>query len=278
MQLTAEMSKAPSLSRDGNALAIGSNPAAAFELRVIDLRTGKQRTAAGGRGKLASYVINSSGTSIVCDIIQDEKATLWQVSSSDGLPRKLFDQSFDATDWSPDSRYLLGVLDELRPEITILDLQTSKLRKFLTDMSGRQLWQAHFSTDGHWVTFNATSPGHSQLYIAPFRNAVVPASEWIPITDGSGWDDKPRFSHNDKLLFFTSDRDGHRCIWAQPLSAEMRPIGNPRPVYHSHRSGRSIGNTSISTLELSVGPNMIVFNEQEFAGNLWLLDPLTHHR
>ena len=40
----------------------------------------------------------------------------------------------------------------------------------------------------------------------PFRKARVPRSEWIPITHGE-WDDKPRFSSDDKLIFFMSGRE-----------------------------------------------------------------------
>jgi len=135
------------------------------------------------------------------------------------------------------------------------------------------LYQAHFSNDGNWVTFIAVSGTHSQVYVAPFRKALVPQSEWIPVTDGTGWDDKPRFSYKDNLLFFTSDRDGYRCIWAQALQRYMQPLGKPFAVYHSHRSRRSIGNLAIGMLELAVGPETVMFNQEEFSGNLWLLDP-----
>lgn len=271
-QLISRISTGPCLSKDGNILVVGSNLGGAFEIHSIDLRTRKQMRISGGPSQLWGYAVNGTGTSLFYESNQNQKFALWQVSSAGGLPHKPLDRLFGVIDWSPDSRHLLGVVDELGPDISFLDIETREPTKFLADVSGREVWQAHFSNDGDWVTFNAVSPGHSQLYIAPFRKALVPQSEWIPITDGSGWDDKPHFSHNDKLLFFTSDRDGYRCIWAQPLSSSMHPIGKPWPVYHSHGSGRSIGNTSIGTLELGVGPNMIVFNQQEFTGDIWLLD------
>jgi hypothetical protein len=120
------------------------------------------------------------------------------------------------------------------------------------------------------VTFSAEASGRSQLYVAPFRKALVAEQDWIPITDGASWDDKPRFSQTGNLLFFVSDRDGYRCLWAQTLKSDMHPAGEPSVVYHSHRSSRSIGN--IFTLELGVGPDFLVFNQGEFTGNLWLLD------
>jgi hypothetical protein len=108
----------------------------------------------------------------------------------------------------------------------------------------------------------------------PFRKALVPRSEWIPVTD-SQWDDKPRFSHNDKLIFFMSTRDGFRCIWAQRLGPDMHPAGSPFAVYHSHQRRRTLGQ-SIADFQMDVGPNMIVFNQVERTGQIWLLEPAKH--
>ena len=95
---------------------------------------------------------------------------------------------------------------------------------------------------------------------------------WIPITDGTTWDDKPNFSFDDKLIFFTSDRDGSRCILAQSLTSDMHPSGNPFVVYHFHSKKRSLSNPPIGLMSLAAGPGMLVFNQGEFTGSLWLHD------
>jgi hypothetical protein len=136
------------------------------------------------------------------------------------------------------------------------------------------VWQGRFSHDGRWVTFNGEKDGRSRIYVVPFRKALVPRSEWIPVTD-SQWDDKPRFSHNDKLIFFMSTRDGFRCIWAQRLGPDMHPAGSPFAVYHSHQRRRTLGQ-SIADFQMDVGPNMIVFNQVERTGQIWLLEPAKH--
>jgi hypothetical protein len=63
----------------------------------------------------------------------------------------------------------------------------------------------------------------------------------IPIAD-SGWEDKPHFSSDGKLIFFSSDRDGYRCIWAQAVGSNMHPTGAPFAVYHAHERRRSLRN------------------------------------
>ena len=70
------------------------------------------------------------------------------------------------------------------------------------------------------MTFDGIYDGYSRIYIASFRKARVPRSEWIQVTDGRT-DDKPRFSNDGKLMFFTSDRDGFVCFWAQRLGRRI---------------------------------------------------------
>jgi Tol biopolymer transport system component len=192
------------------------------------------------------------------------------------MPEKILDRyeslEHDVWDWSPDgSSLLLAIQQAGRVSVAILDLKTKKMTDFLAD-PGRDLFQAHFSNNGQWVTFNATGNMYSQAYIAPFRKAPVSRTDWIAVTDGSTWDDKPHFSHDDKLVFFTSDRDGFRCVWAQRLTLGMHLSGSPFPVYHAHQSRRSLGNSTLGGLELGVGPRILVFNQVESTGNIWLLE------
>src|SRR5437667_6998711 len=59
----------------------------------------------------------------------------------------------------------------------------------------------------------------------------IPQSEWIEATDGSAFDVVPEFSPNGNLLYFQSQRDGSRCIWALRLEpATRRPAGAPFPL------------------------------------------------
>ena len=274
-QLTsgASIDLGPSLSRNGSVL-VWQSPL--HETYAMDLKSGKQTLVGTGTGDAWQPLVNGPGSLVAYySIDPNHRVTFWQAPVSGSLPDKLLDQLFLPTDWSPDSRLILGAAGSVpRSELAILKVRTRELIEFTKDAAGRQLWQGHFSNDGRWVTFNAASPGGSQIYITPFHERPVGADSWIPITDGTGWDDKPRFSDTAKLLFFTSDRDGYRCIWAQQLTPEMHPHGQPWAVYHSHQSRRSILNTGIGALELGVGPQLLTFNQGEFAGNVWLLDTL----
>jgi hypothetical protein len=127
------------------------------------------------------------------------------------------------------------------------------------------LWEGNFSHDGRWVTFNAvTKDGKtSRIFVAPFRKALVPRSEWIPITQGK-WDGKPRFSSGDKLIFFLQGLDGPRSLRAQKLRGEMRPEGEPLQLYPPGNSQRS----DIAWDEIGAGPGLIMFSRSEVTGNI----------
>jgi eukaryotic-like serine/threonine-protein kinase len=107
--------------------------------------------------------------------------------------------------------------------------------------------------------------------VARFRGMErLDPSEWIPITAGELSDDKPRWSPDGNLMYFTSNRDGFMCIWAQRLQHDTkRPVGAPFDVYHFHTSRRSLANVGLGPLETSVARSALVFNLGEVTGNIW---------
>ncbi len=204
---------------------------------------------------------------------------LYYTPLAGGLPRKIWDKSVGSWpwDWSPNGKTLLFFTRDdfskpLKGVIKQLDLDSLAATMFLEDPE-LNLWQAHFSHDGRWVTFNATvGDKSSRIYVVPFRKAPLPRSEWIPITHGD-WDDKPRFSSDDKLIFFRAGRAGSsRRILSQTLTSGMRPDFNPTTVYSF---GEKFGESDRlkNDDDLSVGPNLIAFAQIQLTGNIWLLEP-----
>ena len=108
-----------------------------------------------------------------------------------------------------------------------------------------------------------------------WRDADQDAGDRIPITDGKEMDLKSYWSPDGNLLYFLSDRDGFRCIWAQPLDAgNERPDGEAKSVLHFHggrRSLRGVGNR-VSAIRLSVARDQLVFALGELTGNIWMKD------
>lgn len=128
-----------------------------------------------------------------------------------------------------------------------------------------------FSPDNRWIAFNEVTTGFSQIWIAPFGSGTPARSEWVAVTAGNSWDDKPCWSPNGKLLYYISDRDGFRCIWAQPLATGKRPAGPPFAVYHSHTARSYLRNVDPVYAGLEVAPRKMILVNGELAGDLYLL-------
>ena len=157
-------------------------------------------------------------------------------------------------------------------ELHALRLATAEQTEFLKHAT-YSLYQVDFSADGRWITFEAvTRPGHSRLFVAPASEPwPIDEKNWVPVTDDRGWDDKPRWSPDGNLIYFTSERDGFVCLWAQRLDpGSKKPIGAPLDIYHFHGARRSMMNVGYATLEISVAPDKIILNLGEFTGNVWM--------
>ncbi len=132
------------------------------------------------------------------------------------------------------------------------------------------------SSDGKWLAFKGDiDDNRTQVYVTPFDVAPpIDPADWIEISTGGSWDDLPRFSPDSRLVYFTSDRDGFRCIWARRFDPiARRPVGNTFAVTHFHSMDLSLSGLSLNEFELSVGPGQLVFPLLKQSGNIWMLEP-----
>jgi eukaryotic-like serine/threonine-protein kinase len=81
----------------------------------------------------------------------------------------------------------------------------------------------------------------------------------------------PRWSPDGALLYFVSERDGFRCLWAQRLEPTAKtPFGPAVPAHHFHRARRSLKDVPFQYLEMGVAPDKIVLPLAERTGNIWM--------
>jgi WD40 repeat protein len=163
-----------------------------------------------------------------------------------------------ATDWSPDGRYLVG--NSLDGRVLLLD-SSSHRRTDLVALQGRWFAGGRFSPDGRWITFLDANSWRE--VIAPFRGDT-PAEEstWISVLA-----ELCRWSPDGSLVYGCSDHDGFSCIWAQRLEpATKRPVGAPLPIFHAH------GARQVSSAAVSIGRDRIVFDMAERTGNIWMAE------
>ena len=105
------------------------------------------------------------------------------------------------------------------------------------------------------------------------RNRPVPRDAWIAITDAAAIERSPVWSPEARLLYYLSERDGFRCVWARGWdAANKRPAGYPFAVLHFHsarRSPRAVGNADYLT-GLSLARNSVVLALAESTGSIWI--------
>ncbi len=157
--------------------------------------------------------------------------------------------------------------------VSVLQLPSGVRREVLTHPQNG-VFGAQPSPDERWIVFNlVTSPIRSQVYLAPFTGQTVKVPDWIPLTDGESWDDKPRWSPDGNVIYFISDRDGFRCLWYQRLDpATKRPAGSPAPLHHLHRARLTMTNVDNGQQAISVARDRIVFSLGELTGNVWMAE------
>jgi Tol biopolymer transport system component len=272
-RLTADAAadQSPSLSADGNTLVFESNRAGNFHIWRKDLRSRKETVLTMTSSAENAPVISPDGTQVAYMCVQDRKPGICVLSLRDGTADRIFDNYGVTSDWSQDGRSILfragsesvGLLDTVSRKTSVL-LGNEKHAAF----------NSRLSPDGRWIAFNISAV-KQQVIVAPARpGSPPPESDRIALTDSTSTARGPAWSPNGNLLYFTSDRDGFHCIWAQQLvPATKRPDGQPFAVYHVHNTRRALHNiSSPRQFGLSAVSGRLVFANAEITGNIWMLD------
>jgi serine/threonine protein kinase len=277
----------PSLSPDGNLVMFVSSRTGSNHIWIKDLRTGKE----------SDFLINptfgmphllSGGSRLIYMVWEDRKVNAYiaSISADPGSApqpvnvQKVCEDCGEAIwDVSSDGRTLLYTASTGNDTMDLVDIPSGRKSEFLK-RPGHVLGRARFSPDGQWISFHDRTGSRSRLYIVPFRRDAsadtasprrVADADWIAATDGQALDVFPHWSPGERLLYFSSSRDGAQCIWAQGLDpATKRPVGPPFAVLHFHRARRSLANMPLPMFEMSIGRDKIVFDIGETTGNIWM--------
>jgi Tol biopolymer transport system component/predicted Ser/Thr protein kinase len=183
---------------------------------------------------------------------------------------------YACSDWTADGQWLLGWDNPRTPgrsQIMLLPVATAPhaetQSRVVTSSEEDDLWQASFSPDERWVSFNAEKKtnmtGVSTIY-------VVPASggEWIRVTEGKHWDDVPRWSPDGKTIYFVSNRTGFLNVWGIRFNSKTgNSVGDP---FRVTAFGGPVQLAPIGSNMISVGANRLLANLVESSGNIWVLE------
>lgn len=230
----------------------------------MDLPSRSKRLLTSSRDLDLRPVISLDGTQVAYRSQNPQGGSnFYRISASGGTAQKIGEGGLIIWDWSTDGRALL-VLNEKPPYgVDLIDVATNKIIPFLR--RPHNVFQAHISHDGHW----AIAQEQNNVVITPFDASKPTTLNWQPL--GLKNNDLIRWSPDDNAIYFVSNRDSFRCIWAQHLDPGSKHIrGEPFPIAHFHQAHRSLRVVDSGEIGLAVARDKIVIAEAERTGNVWM--------
>jgi Tol biopolymer transport system component/DNA-binding winged helix-turn-helix (wHTH) protein len=268
VQLTHQPStvkEGPSLSADGQRVAFSLLESGVFNIWVRDTASGKETRLAPSSFLQRFPLITASGDRVAYSSYENDNRILY-VAAPGGVPEKLCEGCIRPNDWSRDGKKLLT--NRGSPyTISLLDVASHEETTLLAHPA-YSLVLAHFSPDNRWVSFTArVQPNRAWILIAPADGPLpVPENEWIKVSEENDAQDASMWSPDSNMLYFTSSRDGHTCLWARRLDPNShQPVGESFAVQHFHER-------PMEPLPIwSAGAGRIAVTLSENTSSIWMM-------
>lgn len=262
----------PVVSQDGSRVAFLANRAGNFDVWLRDLKSGGERPITASRQSEDSIALSADGSLVAFGYyLPPPKEPVFVTSLTETRQRELCADCGEPRAWLPDLSAL--ICQHITATESILRLVgMNGQAKTILKSTQTAFFSPSITSDGHWLALVLRKPPTEHKIVAvPFRNGVAsPESEWVTISDGGYWVDKPRWSPDGNVIYYVSDQDGFVCIWARHLHPlTKKPIGDAVPMGHFHRRRNSLG--TVYGFELSVAKDKLVFNVGENSGEIWSL-------
>jgi Tol biopolymer transport system component len=182
------------------------------------------------------------------------------------------------TDWSADGTWIVGACEYgplgLR-SVCLLPISRAphaeEAMRIIASDPERNLYQATFSPNARWIGFNAASSNSdfSTLYVV-----AADGGQWTAITEGTFWDDKPRWSPDGRTIYFVSNRSGFLNVWARHFDPETgKPFGDPFRVTRFENPSERVS-SPFNTMDLALTQNRMILPIVEASGAVWVLEDL----
>ncbi len=183
-----------------------------------------------------------------------------------------------AYDWSRDGQSLLGACrfnPSERYSTCLVPLSSAEepgertVRVIASDPK-RNLFNQRFSPNQRWITFLAHdlwNASTSTVYVTPAAGGT-----WREITEGTWFDDKPRWGPDGRVLYFVSNRTGVANVWGRRFDDSTgTAIGEPFPVT-SFRSRQFRLTPRTVQMDIGVTATHLLLPMSESRSEIWMLD------
>jgi Tol biopolymer transport system component/DNA-binding winged helix-turn-helix (wHTH) protein len=188
------------------------------------------------------------------------------------------DVEMDGSDWSKDGQAILGACRFSRserystcvvPVSSATEAGDPTVRVIASDPK-RNLYNQRFSPDQRWISFLA----HDLSYESTSTVYVIPSGggAWRAITDGSWFDDKPRWGPDGRILYFVSNRTGVANVWGRRFdNTTGTPIGEPFPVT-SFRTAQFQLTPRTVQMDIAITATHLLLPMTESRSEIWMLN------
>ena len=260
----------PSVSADGRRLVFLSNRQSSLDLWLKDLGTLQETPLGPVEGFQANISPDGQRVVFQADVNGKHRFVVRPVNGGEATPVAPDIQL--VWDWPAASWLVTGGEGAASwNTLEALDLATGTLRPLLSGDPGQTYGHAHLSPDGRWMSAMEWSSGErARVIVFPFRDAPAPPADRIAVSDEDSVAEENAWSPDGQLLYFVSERDGSRCLWARRLDPRTKhPIGLQFAVLHLHGSRRSMVSTQRSPERFALGRDEIIFSMELQRGNIW---------
>ncbi len=142
--------------------------------------------------------------------------------------------------------------------------------KLISLQPGYNAFNARFSPDEKWICFigiKTDDAGDGAIFVIP-----AAGGEWTRISEGSDFNDKPRWSPDGRMIYFISNRTGFFNVWGRRFDpAHGQPMGEAVRVTDFESPSRMIS-PRIVPIELSLSADRLVVPIMEVSGSIWILE------
>jgi Tol biopolymer transport system component len=221
------------LSPDGRRVAVEQTLQNVTDLWLLDSAR-RMRFTSGSGGSITRFPIWSpDGSQIAFNQIVSGSVRISVKPSTGGDEEALFESSAVKilTDWSPDGRFLLYYVPDLKTgtDLWVLPVEGQRMPFTLLKTEANEL-SGQFSPDGRWVAYQSSESGRYEVYVRPFPG---PGGQFPISTAGGVY---PRWSPDGKELYYIAP-DAKLMAVTISAKASAFEAGTPTVLFQTRRAG-----------------------------------------
>ena len=263
----------PSLPYDGVRAVYSSRRGPISWLCMRDVVSGKETTLLTSPTDIRSPRISGDGKWV----FYRAGNILSRVATRGGATAELCSECGSPTGVSADGSISVIETDSTE-DVNVVDGATGKVSTLVPARG--PLFGGQLSPDGKWVVFHERKSNTStQIFLSRvIDNKAAPPEQWIPITGVDAANQGPQWSPEGNAIYFRSDRDGWRCVWAQRVdAATKKPAGPAVAIQHFHHARKSLQHLRSfdDRTRIAVAKDVVLVTVGELRGNVWLREQNT---